>query len=122
MSSHSVAEAKERFPELVELALRGEPAMFTRDGKRVAESRPVVAAAETGPVVTAESLAWLDRVRVGRLDPDAPDADTLVSRMRDEEWDWGTMPMPACSFRCSPSMPSPRGQGPGWPTPHAASS
>ena len=86
MSSHSVAEAKERFPELVELALRGEPVVITRDGKPVAELRPVAVAAVGSPLVTAEALAWLDRVRVGRLDPNAPDAGTLVSRMRDEDW------------------------------------
>jgi len=86
MSSHSVAEAKERFPELVELALRGEPVVITRDGRPVAELRPVRTTEQTGPVVTAEALAWLDRVRVGRLDPAALDAGLLVGRMRDEDW------------------------------------
>jgi hypothetical protein len=32
MSSHSVAEAKEQFHALIELALRGEQAVITRDG------------------------------------------------------------------------------------------
>ena len=72
--------------ELVDLALKGEPVVITRDGQPVAELRPVGVAASSGPVVTAAALDWLNRHRVGRLDPQIPDAGTLVSRMRDEDW------------------------------------
>jgi hypothetical protein len=66
MSSHSVAEANERFPEPVEFALRGEPV-----GATAAKS------------VTPEGLVWL---RTHRIEPSRPqpiDAATLIRRMRE---------------------------------------
>ncbi|TCZ58608.1 type II toxin-antitoxin system Phd/YefM family antitoxin [Roseicella aquatilis] len=87
MSRHSLAEAREQLPELVERALRGEPVVITRDGKPVAEIRPVAADRPgDGPVVTAEALAWLDRLRVWPAREQSVDAGKLVSRVRDEDW------------------------------------
>jgi antitoxin (DNA-binding transcriptional repressor) of toxin-antitoxin stability system len=77
MSSHSVAEARERLPELVERALRGEPVVSTRDG------RPVQGIRQAGPVAP-EALAWLDRFRVTAANGPGTDAETLIRRMRDE--------------------------------------
>lgn len=86
MSSHSIAEAQERLPELIDRALRGEPVVITRDGRPVLELRPV-GGKDDHWRTPAESVDWLDRHRVGHLSPGAPDAGELVSRMRDEEWD-----------------------------------
>ena len=83
MSSHSVAEAKERLPELVERALRGEPVVITRDGRPVAELRPVEGLRKAGPV-TPEALAWLDRLRVTPAKGPGADPATLIRQMRDE--------------------------------------
>jgi len=83
MSSHSVAEAMERFPELVERVLRGEPVVITRDGRPVAELRAV----PTPPAkaVTPEGLAWLRAHRIQPSQPQTIDATTLIRQMRDEE-------------------------------------
>jgi prevent-host-death family protein len=83
MSSHSVAEAKERFPELVELALRGEPVVITRDGPPVAELRPVPPAA--AKTVTPEGMAWLRAHRIQPSRPQSVDATALIRQMRDED-------------------------------------
>jgi len=83
MSSHSIAEAKERFQELVELALRGELVVITRDGAPVAELRPVPPSA--AKAVTAEGLAWLKAHRIQPSRPQPIDATTLIRQMRDEE-------------------------------------
>lgn len=83
MSSHSVAEARERLPEPVEPALKGEPVVVPRDGKPAAELRPVAAPRQAGPV-TPEALAWLDRVRVQPAKPPSIEAATLLRQMRDE--------------------------------------
>ncbi len=91
MSSHSLAEAQADLPALVERALRGEPVVITRDGAPVVEMRACgTQAAEPGPeplspdATVEEEVAWLDRHRVGRLVPGAPDAAALVRQMRDE--------------------------------------
>lgn len=83
MSSHSVAEAMERFPELVERVLRGEPVVITRDGRPVAELRAAEGAGTAG-AVTPEALAWLDRLRVTPARPASIDAATLIRQLRDE--------------------------------------
>ena len=83
MSSHSVAEAKERLPELVECALRGEPVVITRDGRPVAELRPVPLPAAKS--VTPEGLAWLKAHRIQPSQPQPVDATALIRQMRDEE-------------------------------------
>ena len=82
MSHHSVAEAKNRFSELIDLVLKGEPVVITRHGQPVIEFRPVQPS--PGPV-TAEALAWLERHRIHPSRPQTIDAVTLVRQMRDED-------------------------------------
>lgn len=81
MPSHSIAEAKNRFSELIDLALKGEEVVITRHGQPVVEFRPVQAS--PGPV-TEEALAWLRRHRGGPA-PETPAAVDLVRQMRDED-------------------------------------
>ena len=81
MSTHSVAEAKNRLPELIDRALKGEDVIITRHGRPVAELRPIPK--PVGPV-TPEALDWLAARRVGKRA--AEDAGTFVRKMRDEEW------------------------------------
>jgi prevent-host-death family protein len=83
MSSHSVAEAKNRLSELIDRALEGEGVVITRHGRPVVELRPV---AEPTRPVSAADVDWLATHRVGKSEP-SEDAGTLVSRMRDEEDD-----------------------------------
>lgn len=81
MSTHSVAEAKNRLSSLIERALRGEEVVITRHGRPVVELRPLTGAARP---VTPEALDWLAANRAGKAAP-AEDAGASVSRMRDEE-------------------------------------
>ncbi len=83
MSSHSVAEAMEQLPELVERTLRGEPVVITRDGRPVAELRPVPAPAVKS--VTPEGMAWLRAHRIQPSQWQPIDAAALIRQMRDEE-------------------------------------
>lgn len=87
MSSHSLAEAQHHLPDLIERALRGEPVVITRDGAPVVELRACPPRIEPPPAdaTPEEMVAWLDRHRVGRIVPGAPDAATLVRQMRDED-------------------------------------
>jgi prevent-host-death family protein len=81
MPSHSVAEAKNKLPELIDRALKGEDVVITRHG------RPVVELKAIQPVpraITAADLDWLAAHRVGKKRP-REDAGTFVSRMRDED-------------------------------------
>ena len=82
MTTHSVAEAKNKLPELIDRALKGEAVVITRHGHPVAELKPIPAAPRA---VTAADLDWLKARRVGRKMKE--DAGTFVSRMRDEEWE-----------------------------------
>ncbi len=81
MSTHSVAEAKNKLPELIDRALKGEGIVITRHGHPVAELRPIPAPERR---ITDEDIAWLDAHRVGSH-PAAIEAGTLVSTMRDED-------------------------------------
>lgn len=81
MSTHSVAEARNRLSDLIDRAQHGEPVVITRRGKPVAELRAVAAAVRS---VTRADLTWLEAHRVPRRNA-AEDAGTLASRMRDEE-------------------------------------
>ena len=83
MSSHSVAEAKERLPELVERALRGEPVVITRDGRPVAELRPAPPAAVR--TVTPDGTAGLRAHRIQPSRPQSVEATALIRRMRAED-------------------------------------
>jgi prevent-host-death family protein len=82
MSSHSIAETKNRLSELVTRAEKGEEVVITRHGRPVAKISGVKPAAQP---ITREAIEWLDEHRVGKIMPEE-DAGTSVSRMRDEEW------------------------------------
>jgi prevent-host-death family protein len=82
MTKHSVAEAKNKLPELIDRALEGESVIITRHGTPVIELRPFTAPA---PKITQADIDWLDQHRVGGAPP-AEDAGVSVSRMRDEDW------------------------------------
>jgi prevent-host-death family protein len=83
MSSYSVAEAKNRLPELIDRALKGEDVVITRHGHSVVEIKPVPAPPRA---MTDADLDWLAARRIGR-GKSKEDAGSFVSRMRDEEWD-----------------------------------
>jgi prevent-host-death family protein len=87
MSTHSVAEAKNRLPALIAAAERGETITITRYGKPVAELRAVAPVPKPGmtPEDHARFFAAVDALG---LPPLGEDAGTLVRRMRDEEGDW----------------------------------
>lgn len=80
MSNHSVAEAKNRLPELIDRAQEGEDIVITRHGRPVAEIKPIPRPARR---ITPEALDWLATRRLKRIRV-TEDAGTLVSRMRDE--------------------------------------
>lgn len=83
MSKHSVAEAKNKLPELIARAERGEEIIITRHGREVAR---ISALEPPLPKPAAqEMLDWFEKhPPVGTAL--AEDAGTFVSRMRDEEW------------------------------------
>lgn len=84
MSHHTVAEAKNKLPELIKRAEKGEDVVITRHGTPVAKISGITV--ETAPKrITKEAIEWLDKHRVGGVMP-KEDAGTLVSRMRDEDW------------------------------------
>ena len=80
MSTHSVADSKNRLSELIDRALDGESVVITRHGRPVVELKPVQARARP---LSAEDLDWLaarHATRRARRD----DAGALLSRLRDE--------------------------------------
>jgi prevent-host-death family protein len=81
MGTHSVAEAKNRLPELIDRALKGEGVVITRHGRPVVELKPIP---EPARPVSAADLDWLAarRVKVRGMKKNAAD---LVTAMRDEE-------------------------------------
>ena len=81
MGTYSVAEAKNRLPELIDHALKGEGVIITRHGRPVVELKPV---REPARAVTPAELDWLAAHRIGRLSV-TQNAGTLVSNTRDEE-------------------------------------
>jgi len=82
MSSHSIAETKNRLAELVTRAEKGEEITITRHGRPVAKLSGLKPAPKP---ITREAIEWLDKHRVkGKMPKE--DAGTFVSRMRDEEW------------------------------------
>jgi prevent-host-death family protein len=82
MGTHSVADAKNHLPQLIDRALAGELVVITRHGHPVVELKPV---SPPPHHITQADLDWLDTHRVGKR-PAKLDAGTEVSRMRDEEW------------------------------------
>ncbi|HET7716616.1 MAG TPA: type II toxin-antitoxin system prevent-host-death family antitoxin [Bauldia sp.] len=81
MSTHSVAEAKNRLSELIDRALAGEGVTITRHGHPVVELKPVTPPPRP---ITPADVDWLVARRRGRVAKE--DAGTLVSKMRDEDW------------------------------------
>jgi prevent-host-death family protein len=83
MSTHSVAEAKNHLPKLIDRALKGEAIVITRRGQPVVELKPVHPPPR--PISDAD-IEWL-RARRALLPRSKVDAGTFVSKMRDEEWE-----------------------------------
>jgi prevent-host-death family protein len=83
MTTHSVTEAKNHLPELIDRALMGESVVITRRGQPVVELKPVVQ--QLGRRITQADIDWQDAHRVG-LKGAGEDAVTTVMRMRDEDW------------------------------------
>jgi prevent-host-death family protein len=81
MSTHSVAEAKNRLSELIDRALNGEEVVITRHGRPVVAIRAV---REVPHPVSAAELDWLAERRVG-LVPAGEDAGMLLTKLRDEQ-------------------------------------
>jgi prevent-host-death family protein len=81
MSTHSVAEARNRLSELIDRALAGEGVTITRHGHPVVELKPVPPPQRE---ITPADVDWLVAHRRGRIAKE--DSATLVSRMRDEDW------------------------------------
>lgn len=81
MAEHSMAEARDRFPELIDRALGGESVVITRDGRPVVELRAVAVAARP---MTSDDVDWLRRRRAPLLRPATRDAAGLISDLRDE--------------------------------------
>jgi len=80
MSTYSVAEAKNKLPQLINRALNGEGVVITRHGQPVVELKPVNATAHS---MTKADWEWLEAHRLPRLDPHK-DAVEMVREMRDE--------------------------------------
>jgi prevent-host-death family protein len=80
MSTYSVAEAKNKLPELINRALGGEGVVITRRGQPVVELKPVKPSPRS---MTEADWQWLHENQVPRLDP-TKDAVELVREMRDE--------------------------------------
>ena len=80
MGKHTVAEAAEKLPELIERARNGEDVLITRDGDVVAEIRPVASAPRA---ITQADIEWVRARRSPRLSQTI-DSATLVRQMRDE--------------------------------------
>ena len=83
MSAHSVAEAQDRLPELIDRALKGEDVVITREGEPVVELKAVPKPKESKRV-TKEALEWLDAHRIKVTNPKMNAAE-LVRAMRDED-------------------------------------
>ena len=81
MGTHSVAEAKNRLPELIDRALCGEGIIITRHGRPVAELKAIPQPARP---VSAADLDWLAALR-GKLKRTKQNAADFVSAMRDED-------------------------------------
>ncbi len=83
MSTYSVAEAMEKFEELIGRALNGEKIVIERDGQPVAEIM-AIPAVQPGRRITDEDIEWLRKHRVQGRTPSI-DSVTLVRQMRDED-------------------------------------
>jgi antitoxin (DNA-binding transcriptional repressor) of toxin-antitoxin stability system len=81
MGQHSVADAKNRLSELIDLALEGKDVVITRHGRPVVELKAIQRPPRP---VTREDIEWLEKHRVRPRRP-VLDSATLVSQMRDED-------------------------------------
>ena len=81
MGTHSVAEAKNRLPELIDRALKGEDVVITRHGRPVVELKPIP---EPARKLSPSDLDWLSSRRA-RVRSAKRDAAALVGEMRDED-------------------------------------
>ncbi|HEY0299751.1 MAG TPA: type II toxin-antitoxin system prevent-host-death family antitoxin [Rhizomicrobium sp.] len=83
MTAHSVAEAKNKFSELIARAENGEEVIITRHGQPVARISGLHP--EQPPKrITPETIDWLIENRVGKTVA-KDNAATLVRHIRDEE-------------------------------------
>jgi len=82
MSTHSIAETKDKLSELIARAEKGEEITITRHGRPVVRFTPISAPAGR---MTDADLDWIAKRRVGRGRP-KENAGEFVSRMRDEDW------------------------------------
>ena len=64
MGTYSVADAKNRLPELIDRALKGEGVVITRHGRPVVELKPIP---ELARAVSPADLDWLAARRICRL-------------------------------------------------------
>ena len=60
MGTHTVAEARDRLPELIERAREGEAVVITQDGTPVAEITPLRKQARKSRRLTQADIDWLD--------------------------------------------------------------
>ena len=81
MTTHSIAEAKNRLSELIDRALKGEDVVITLHGRPVVELRPVP---EPVRPASAADLDWLKARRI-KVSGKKRNAGAFVSAMRDEE-------------------------------------
>jgi prevent-host-death family protein len=81
MSTHDVAEAETHLSELIDQALMGEAVVITRDGRPVAEIRPVKTPKRP---TREEKLAWLD-ANPAKLTGESIDVQAILRQIRDEE-------------------------------------
>jgi prevent-host-death family protein len=90
MGTHSIAEAKNRLPELIDRALKGERVIITRYGRPLVELKSIPQPARPVSAADLDRLAAhrvklrskAHRVKLGRKPKNAGE---LVSEMRDEE-------------------------------------
>ena len=86
MSKHGIAEAKNKLPELIARAERGEEIIITRHGREVVKISALDMLPKPPPrYLTQDAIDWFDKHPAVGIAPEE-DAGTFVSRMRDEEW------------------------------------
>lgn len=82
MGHHSVAEAKDLLPDLIDRAIQGEGVVITREGRPVAELRAIRMPRR---VITSADLDRLAERRRGR-GRSSIEAGKLIETSRDEDW------------------------------------
>ena len=80
MSTQDVAEAEHNLSDLIDQALRGEAVVITRDGRPVAEIKPVKA---NQRAAREAELAWLEAHRV-KL-PEGVSVQAILQQIRGKE-------------------------------------